>query len=117
MREARLPTITCPRQIPIKVEPADVTTIVENYGIWLSQSAIPKLLILGNPGAIITGRTPDFCPSWRSQREVIVPWRHLLQEDSPDQITLPPPHSVKPPTPPAQPSHPPHPLTAPLMRH
>jgi haloalkane dehalogenase len=85
-REARLPTLTWPRQIPIEGEPADVTTIVENYGIWLSQSAIPKLLILGNPGAIITGRTRDFCRSWRSQREVIVRGRHFLQEDSPDQI-------------------------------
>lgn len=85
-REARLPTLTWPRQIPIEGEPADVTAIVKNYGTWLSQSAIPKLLILGDPGAIITGRTRDFCRTWPNQREVVVQGRHFLQEDSPDQI-------------------------------
>jgi haloalkane dehalogenase len=85
-REARLPTLTWPRQIPIEGEPADVTAIVESYGTWLSRSAIPKLLILGDPGAIISGRTRDFCRTWRNQREVMVRGRHFLQEDSPDQI-------------------------------
>jgi haloalkane dehalogenase len=85
-REARLPTLTWPRQIPIEGDPADVTMIIESYGRWLCQSQIPKLLILGDPGAIITGRTRDFCRTWRNQREVTVRGRHFLQEDSPDQI-------------------------------
>jgi haloalkane dehalogenase len=85
-REARLPTLAWPRQIPIEGEAADVTAIVEPYGAWLAESEIPKLLILGDPGAIITGRTRDFCRTWRNQREVVVPGRHFLQEDSPDQI-------------------------------
>src|SRR5207237_5054297 len=42
-REARLPTLIWPRQIPIEGEPADVTAIVERYGKWLSKSRIPKL--------------------------------------------------------------------------
>ena len=87
-REARLPTLAWPRQIPIEGEPADVTEIVEGYGSWLSQSPIPKLLILGDPGAIVTGRTRDFCRTWQNQREVMVPGRHFLQEDSPDQIGI-----------------------------
>ncbi len=87
-RDARLPTLTWPRQIPIEGDPADVTAIVESYGAWLSQSALPKLLILGDPGAIITGRTRDFCRTWRNQREVTVRGRHFLQEDSPVQIGL-----------------------------
>jgi len=65
-----------------------VTEIVEGYGSWLSQSPIPKLLILGDPGAIVTGRTRDFCRTWQNQREVMVPDRHFLQEDSPDQIGI-----------------------------
>lgn len=85
-RDARLPTLAWPRQIPIEGDPADVTAIVKNYGAWLAQSAIPKLLILGDPGAIITGRTRDFCRTWPNQREIIVRGRHFLQEDSPDQI-------------------------------
>jgi haloalkane dehalogenase len=85
-RDARLPTLVWPRQIPIEGEPADVTTIVESYGRWLAQSAIPKLLILGEPGAIITGRTRAFCESWANQRVVAVKGRHFLQEDSPSEI-------------------------------
>jgi catechol 2,3-dioxygenase-like lactoylglutathione lyase family enzyme len=59
---------------------------VERYGAWLSQTMIPKLLILGDPGAIIAGHTRDFCRTWPNQREVAVPGRHFLPEDSPHQI-------------------------------
>jgi len=83
---ARLPTLIWPRQIPIEGEPADVAAIVDNYRTWISKSTIPKLLILGNPGAIITGRTRDFCRSWPKQREVTVRGLHFLQEDSPHEI-------------------------------
>jgi haloalkane dehalogenase len=87
-REARLPTLIWPRQIPIEGEPADVTAIVERYGKWLSKSRIPKLFIAGDPGAILTesasGRA--FCRTWANQRELTVKGRHFLQEDSPDQI-------------------------------
>jgi haloalkane dehalogenase len=87
-RDARLPTLTWPLQIPIEGEPADVTAIVEQYGAGLAESTIPKLLILGDPGAIITGRTRDFCRTWRNQRELTVAGRHFLQEDEPDQIGI-----------------------------
>lgn len=83
---ARLPTLVWPRQIPIEGEPADVTAIVENYATWLSKSPIPKLLILGDPGAIITGRTREYCRTWPNQREITVKGRHFLQEDSPHEI-------------------------------
>jgi haloalkane dehalogenase len=85
-REARLPTLVWPREIPIEGEPADVTAIVTSYGKWLSQSSLPKLLVVGEPGAIMTGRTLKFCRTWPNQREVTVKGRHFLQEDSPNQI-------------------------------
>ncbi len=85
-REARLPTLTWPRQIPIEGEPAEVTRIVEDYGVWLQRSPLPKLLVLGDPGAIVTGRTREFCRTWAKQREVTVKGRHFLQEDSPREI-------------------------------
>ena len=85
-REARLPTLVWPRQIPIEGEPADVTTIVKAYAEAMSQSALPKLLIVGNPGAIVRGRTLEFCRTWPNQTEVNVKGLHFLQEDSPDEI-------------------------------
>jgi haloalkane dehalogenase len=85
-REDRLPTLVWPRQIPIEGEPADVTAIVESYGKAMSQSPIPKLLIAGDPGAIVRGRTLEFCRTWPNQREATVKGMHFLQEDSPQEI-------------------------------
>jgi haloalkane dehalogenase len=85
-REARLPTLVWPRQIPIEGEPADVTAIVESYWKAMSQSALPKLLIVGEPGAIIRGRILESCRTWPNQTELTVKGSHFLQEDSPDEI-------------------------------
>jgi haloalkane dehalogenase len=85
-RDARLPTLMWPRQIPVEGEPADVTAIVRRCGEWLSRSDLPKLLVLSEPGAIMRGRTREFCRSWPNQTEVTVKGRHFLQEDSPDRI-------------------------------
>jgi haloalkane dehalogenase len=52
----------------------------------MAESGIPKLFIVGEPGAIVTGRTRDFYRTWRNQREVSVSGRHFLQEDSPHEI-------------------------------
>ena len=60
-REDRLPTLVWPRQIPIEGEPADVTSVAEGYGKAMSQSGLPKLLIVGEPGALMKGRTLGFC--------------------------------------------------------
>ena len=85
-REDRLPTLVWPRQIPVEGEPADVTAIVENYGEALSRSAIPKLLIVSEPGALLRGRALEFCRTWPNQTEVRVKGVHFLQEDSPEEI-------------------------------
>lgn len=85
-RDARLPTLVWPREIPVDGEPADVHAIVEACGTWMAESGIPKLFIVGEPGAIVTGRTRDFYRTWRNQREVSVSGRHFLQEDSPHEI-------------------------------
>jgi haloalkane dehalogenase len=85
-RESRLPTLLWPRQIPIEGEPADVTEIVESYGKAMSESPVPKLLISGEPGAIVRGRTLEFCRTWPNQTEIRVKGLHFLQEDSPQEI-------------------------------
>jgi haloalkane dehalogenase len=85
-REARLPTLVWPRELPIDGDPADVVEIVERYGEWLSTSRLPKLFINADPGAMLVGRSRDFCRGWPNQREVTVKGIHYLQEDSPNEI-------------------------------
>jgi haloalkane dehalogenase len=84
--EGRRPTLDWPLQIPVDGQPADVSAIVASYGAWLAQSAVPKLFINGQPGAILTGAARDFCRTWPNQTEVTVPGIHFLQEDSPAEI-------------------------------
>jgi haloalkane dehalogenase len=52
----------------------------------MAKSQIPKLLITGDPGAIIRGRTLEFCRTWPNQQELTVKGAHFLQEDSPHEI-------------------------------
>ena len=84
--ESRRPTLTWPRQIPLEGMPQDVVEIVTNYGHWLAQSAVPKLFINADPGAILTGAQRDFCRTWPNQTEVTVRGVHFVQEDAPDDI-------------------------------
>jgi len=84
--EDRRPTLTWPRQIPIEGEPKEVAEIVTNYAEWLSKSDIPKLFINAEPGAILVGKSRDFCRTWTHQEEITVRGKHFIQEDSPDEI-------------------------------
>jgi len=85
--ESRRPTLTWPREIPIDGEPKDTHDIITAYGEWLKTSDdLPKLLIKGEPGTILTGKPLAFAQSWPKQSEVTVKGIHFLQEDSPDEI-------------------------------
>lgn len=83
--EARRPTLSWARQLPIEGEPADVTEIVTDSGRFLAETPIPKLLIQAVPGTqdpqkVVFNRT------WSAQTEVSVRGHHTPQEDSPDEI-------------------------------
>ncbi|MEE8172837.1 MAG: haloalkane dehalogenase [Alphaproteobacteria bacterium] len=84
--ESRRPTLTWPRQLPIDGEPADVTDIVRANDAFMTASQMPKLLVSGDPGAILLGSWRDHCRAWPNTSEVSVMGRHFLQEDSPDEI-------------------------------
>ncbi|MDJ0698289.1 MAG: haloalkane dehalogenase [Woeseiaceae bacterium] len=84
--EDRRPTLTWPRQIPIEGEPADVTTIVNEYGKWLATSGVPKLFVNAEPGSILVGAQREFCRGFPNQKEVSVSGLHFIQEDSPLEI-------------------------------
>lgn len=85
-KESRLPTLIFPRELPIDGEPAAIAHIVQQYGDWLAQSTLPKLLITADPGALLVGRALDFCRTWPHQQEVTVKGIHYIQEDSADEI-------------------------------
>jgi haloalkane dehalogenase len=85
-REARLPTLVWPRELPIEGEPADVVAIVEDYGQWMATSSVPKLFINAEPGSLLIGRSRDFCRAWPNQDEVSVRGIHFIQEDNPNEI-------------------------------
>ena len=80
--EGRRPTLTWPRQIPIDGEPEDVAAIIADYADWLKSSALPKLFVNAEPGAILTGAQREFCRTWPNQTEVTVKGSHFVQEDS-----------------------------------
>ena len=84
--EARRPTLTWPRQLPLDGEPADVVEIVQAYADWVAANTLPKLFVNGEPGAILVGAQREFCRAWPNQSEITVKGGHFLQEDSPDQI-------------------------------
>ena len=82
----RQPTLNWPRQIPIEGEPAAVVALVEEYGAFMAQSALPKLFINAEPGSILVGKQREFCRRWPNQQEVTVQGLHFIQEDSPIEI-------------------------------
>ena len=84
--ESRRPTLTWPRQIPIKGQPPDVTKIVSDYAAWLPGADFPKLFINAEPGALIQGGLRDMIRNWANIEHVTVPGIHFIQEDSPDEI-------------------------------
>jgi len=84
--EARRPTLTWPREIPLDGEPADVVAIVQDYADWLAASDVPKLFVNAEPGAILVGAQREFCRAWPNQTEVTIKGVHFVQEDSPDEI-------------------------------
>ena len=83
---SRLPTLVWPRELPIEGEPADVVSAVEGYYRFLAVSRIPKLMIVADPGSMVTGRVLELCRAWPNQREITVAGRHFLQEDSAESI-------------------------------
>ena len=84
--EARRPTLSWPRQIPLDGAPHDSTEIIAANWAWLQTSDVPQLLIDAEPGAIMKGAVLDDCRQLSNQREVTVAGSHFIQEDSASEI-------------------------------
>jgi haloalkane dehalogenase len=84
--DARMPTLTFPREVPLDGEPSDVADAMSAYADWLQENHVPKLFINADPGVFITGTVREFCRTFLNQVEVTVPGLHFIQEDAPEQI-------------------------------
>ena len=84
--EARRPTLSWPRQLPIDGEPREVCDTVRRYGAWLASSSLPKLYVDGDPGMIMTGRMRELARALPNTTVATVKGLHFLQEDSPAEI-------------------------------
>lgn len=86
--ETRRPTWRFPNELPIAGEPADVYDTMEQAHRALAQSSYPKLLFVGNPGALISPRlAQSFASQLKNCRLVqLSSGLHYLQEDHPDEI-------------------------------
>jgi haloalkane dehalogenase len=87
-RDARKPTLSWPREIPIAGEPADVTAIVTRYRDALCRSPLPKLLFTVEPGVLVPPPLVEWCRASLPNLEVVPLGHglHFIQEDHPHAI-------------------------------
>ncbi len=86
--ESRRPVLRFPRELPIEGEPADVYATIEEAHRALAESEYPKLLFVGDPGALISPAFAEgFAKGLKNCRLVkLNSGLHYLQEDHPREI-------------------------------
>jgi haloalkane dehalogenase len=86
--ESRRPTWRFPNDLPIAGEPADVYAAIEKAHRALAQSSYPKLLFVGEPGALVSPAFAERFASGLKNCKVIHvgPGLHYLPEDHPKEI-------------------------------
>lgn len=85
---SRRPIWRLPNELPIAGEPADVWSTLEEAHAALERSRYPKLLLAGDPGALVSpGFAQRFAAGLRNCRVIhLGPGSHYLQEDHAEQI-------------------------------
>jgi haloalkane dehalogenase len=86
--ESRRPTLRFPQELPIAGQPADVYSTIEKAHRALAQSIYPKLLFVGDPGALVSPAfAASFAKGLKNCRTVqLSSGLHYVQEDHPDVI-------------------------------
>jgi haloalkane dehalogenase len=86
--ESRRPTWRFPNDLPIAGEPADVYAAIEKAHRALAQSSYPKLLFVGEPGALVSPAFAErFASGLKNCKLIHVgPGLHYLPEDHPKEI-------------------------------
>lgn len=85
---SRRPVWRLPNELPIAGEPADVYALLEAAHAALRASRYPKLLFVGNPGALVSPAfAAQFAATLHDCRVIeLGDGAHYLQEDHPDAI-------------------------------
>jgi haloalkane dehalogenase len=86
--ESRRPTWRFPNELPIAGEPANLYSALVEAHAAMSRSSYPKLLFVGDPGALVS---PAFAESFAKGLKncgvvSLGPGAHYLQEDHPEAI-------------------------------
>jgi haloalkane dehalogenase len=86
--ESRRPIWRLPNELPIAGEPSDVWSLLDNAHAALRKSAYPKVLFVGEPGALVSPAFADQFAQRLTNCTVIElgPGAHYLQEDHPERI-------------------------------
>jgi haloalkane dehalogenase len=86
--QSRLPVWRLPNELPIAGEPSDVYSALEQAHAALRASEYPKLLFVGDPGALISPAFAEtFAAGLKNCRLVqLGAGAHYLQEDHPEAI-------------------------------
>ena len=86
--QSRRPIWRFANELPIAGEPADVTAILDAAHAALRNADYPKLLFVGEPGALVSPAFADrFAASLKHCSVVrLGPGLHYLQEDHPESI-------------------------------
>merc|ERR1712032_402397 len=78
--EARRPLLSFARAVPVAGKPADVCAMMKDARDWLRTSAMPKLVLIGDPGSSLTEEERVLLRSFPSITEVVVKGKHLITE-------------------------------------
>lgn len=86
--ERRLPILRWAQQIPVAGEPADVAEVVARNQQILLHGRVPRLLLYGQPGAVVTSAEVAWVrrESDGVQLVDLGPGTHFLPEDQPEAI-------------------------------
>lgn len=87
-KQDRWPMLQWAREIPIAGEPADVQAIVTANQTFLATSGLPKLLLYGEPGAVIGAAEVAWCAEHGRNLTLVNVGAglHFLPEDQPERI-------------------------------
>lgn len=85
--ESRRAMLSMIRQLPIQSDPGPMNDMVEENRLWCAQESVPKLVIGGRPGFLVTQPILASTAKWAETEVATVPGLHFLTEDSPARLT------------------------------